>query len=256
VNTNTPRVIKMAYDVSADPHDHPAEVPTRPIVATPVTKQEIRIYSHSTLFYWWPAWAFGFAFALLSLAQEDILTADQKHASSSLGLSYISILLILIIFTNVKLRGINSVALLLGIAFITVLFAWFGWWDYIAKIIPHLSVHMDTGFYFVFSTVLWAIWLMFFFIFDRLTYWRVRPGQLTIEHLIGGGAESLDTNALRFQKLSSDLFRATLGWGAGDLQVTGVGQPGSTLYLPNVLLAGRKVQAVERLIAVKPDFTP
>jgi hypothetical protein len=44
---------------------------------------------------------------------------------------------------------------------------------------------------------------MMFFIFERMTYWRIRPGQLTIEHLIGGGAESFDTNALRFQKLNS-----------------------------------------------------
>jgi hypothetical protein len=63
------------------------------------------------------------------LAQEDILIADQRQANASLGLSYISILLLLIIFTNVKLRGVNSVALLSGIAFITVLFAWFRWWD-------------------------------------------------------------------------------------------------------------------------------
>ena len=28
--------------------------------------QEITIYSHSTLLYWWPAWAFGFVAALLN----------------------------------------------------------------------------------------------------------------------------------------------------------------------------------------------
>ena len=28
--------------------------------------QEISIYSHSTLLYWWPAWAFGFVIALLN----------------------------------------------------------------------------------------------------------------------------------------------------------------------------------------------
>lgn len=37
-----------------------------------------------------------------------------------------------------------------------------------------------------------------FFVFDRFTYWRIRPGQMTEEHLIGGGAESFDTNGLRF----------------------------------------------------------
>jgi hypothetical protein len=84
-----------------------------------------------------------------------------------------------------------------------------------------------------------------------VTYWRIRPGQLTVEHRIGGGAESFDT--LRFQKLSSDLFRTVLGLGTGDLQATGAPN-GSTLYMPNVTFAQRKVHAIERLIAVKPDF--
>ena len=113
----------------------------------------------------------------------------------------------MIVFTNVRLRGLNSVVVLLTLAFITVLLAWLGWWDDIAKLIPYLWVHMNTGFYLVFSTGLLIIWLMMFFVFDRLTYWRVRPGQMTEERLIGGGAESFDTNALRFQKHRSDFFR-------------------------------------------------
>jgi len=61
-------------------------------------------------------------------------------------------LLLLIVFTNVLLRGIHSVVALLTVGFISVLLAWFGWWDDIAKLIPYLSVHMNTGFYLVFSS--------------------------------------------------------------------------------------------------------
>jgi hypothetical protein len=93
---------------------------------------------------------------------------------------------------------------------------------------------MNTGFYLVFSSGLLIIWLMMFLVFDRLTYWRVRPGQMTEEHLIGGGAESFDTNGLRFQKHSSDFFRAVLGLGAGDLKATGSGERGATIEIPNV----------------------
>jgi len=32
---------------------------------------EIRVYSHSPLFYWWPVWLFGFIFALLTLMDGD-----------------------------------------------------------------------------------------------------------------------------------------------------------------------------------------
>jgi hypothetical protein len=222
----------------------------------PATLQEINIYGHSTLLYWWPAWALGFVIALLNAGQEEFLTtAPGSQPGSALGLTYLSVLLLLIVFTNVRLRGINSVVALLTLAFISVVLAWFGWWDDIAKLIPYLSVHMNTGFYLVFSTALLIIWLMMFFVFDRLTYWRIRPGQMTEEHLIGGGAESFDTNGLRFQKHSSDFFRAALGLGAGDLKATAAGERGPTIEIPNVMFAERKVHAIEKLIVVRPDRT-
>ena len=74
-----------------------------------------------------------------------------------------------------------------------------------------------------------------------------------VEYLIGDGAESFDTNGLHFQKLSSDLFRAALGFGSGDLKVTAAGNQALTTEIPNVIFADRKVQAIEKLIAVKPD---
>jgi hypothetical protein len=111
--------------------------------APAIAEQEIRIYSHSTLFDSWLAWVFGFVIALTSAGQEEFSSIDQRDQSSSrLGLAYILLLLILIIFTNVRLRGIKSVSVLLALGFVSVLLAWFGWWDKIAKIIPYLSVHM------------------------------------------------------------------------------------------------------------------
>jgi hypothetical protein len=235
---------------------HASIDPSVPVLTRPTALQEINIYGHSTLFYWWPAWAFGFLFAVLNAGQERYLaTAAGASPSSALGLTYLSIILLLIVFTNVRLRGLYSVVAMLAVSFITVLFAWLGWWDDIAKLIPYLSVHMNTGFYLVFATGLLLIWLLMFFVFDRLTYWRVRPGQMTEEHLIGGGSESFDTNGLRFQKLSSDLFRAALGFGAGDLKAIAAGERGASIEIPNVILASRKVQAIERLIAVKPEHT-
>jgi hypothetical protein len=188
--------------------------------------------------------------------QEQFLaTAEGARPSSALGLTFVSILLLLIVFSNVRLRGINSVVVLLSLVFIAVLLAWFGWWDDIAKLIPYLSVHMNTGFYLVFSTGLLITWLMMFFVFDRLTYWRVRPGQMTEERFIGGGAESFDTNSLRFQKHRADFFRVVLGLGAGDLRATTPGGSGAATEISNVLFVDRKVHAIERLISVKPEHT-
>jgi hypothetical protein len=235
--------------------DH-STVAAVPALSREARVEEIKIYSHSTLLYWWPAWVVGFVIAFLNAGQERLLaTATGSPPSSALGLTYLSVLLLLIVFTNVRLRGINSVVVLLALAFITVLLAWLGWWDNIVKLIPYLSVHMNTGFYLVFSTGLMIIWLMMFFLFDRLTFWRVRPGQMVEEHLIGGGAESFDSNGLRFQKHRSDFFRTALGLGAGDLMATVAGSGGTTIEIPNVIFVDHKIKAIEKLIAVKPDHT-
>ncbi len=240
----------MTQQVAIDQTD----AATHSVLPHAAAQQAITIYSHSTLLYWWPAWAFGFVIALLNAGQEKFLaTAQGAKPSSALGLTYLSLLLLLIVFTNVRLRGANSIVALLVVAFVIVLMSWLGWWDEIAMLIPYLSVHMNTGFYLVFSTALLIIWLAMFFVFDRLTYWRVRPGQMNVNHLIGGGAESFNANGLRFQKLKSDLFRATVGFDAGDLEATTV--DGAKIELFNVIFASRKVHAVEELIAVRPDHT-
>lgn len=232
----------------------PSEAAASATMPHPAHSPEIRIYSHSTLLYWWPAWAFGYVGAVLNVGQETFLaTAEGARPSSAVGLTFVAILLLLIIFTNVRLRGINSVVAILAVAFLAVLLAWLGWWDNIARMIPHLWVHMNTGFYLVFSTGLLVIWSLMFFVFDRMVFWRIRPGQMTVERMIGGGAESFDTNGLRFERLGSDFFRAVLGFGAGDLKATTLGDSGTTIEIPNVILVKRKVKAIERLISVKPE---
>jgi hypothetical protein len=94
----------MAQQLAIDQTD----VATTPELAKPVA-QQINIYGHSNLLYWWPAWAFGFLFALLNAGQEQFLAmAEGARPSSALGLTFVSILLLLIVFSNVRLRGITN----------------------------------------------------------------------------------------------------------------------------------------------------
>jgi hypothetical protein len=99
--------------------------------------------------------------------------------------------------------------------------------------------------------MLLIVWALAFFVFDRLIVWRVRPGQLIEERLVGGRARSYDTSGLRFEKRGQDFFHdIVLGLGAGDLLLN---TSKETIQIPNVLLVDRKVKAIERLIIVKPD---
>lgn len=74
------------------------------------------------------------------------------------------------------------------------------------------------------------------------------------ERFIGGQARSYDTNGLVFERQGQDLFHdIILGLGAGDLTLKIGGSNEETIQIPNVLFVNRKVKAIERLIAVKPD---
>ncbi|MBT3069326.1 hypothetical protein KKP04_00375 [Rhodomicrobium sp. Az07] len=225
----------------------------------PEALPELRIYSRSTIFYWWPIWLAGYiAAAITYLGGETFALSNGTeiiiHPNTGLGLTFIVILTLVMMLTNVKLRGIYSVVFILSCAFLTVVLGWLGWWDQIFALIPQLAVFMNFGFYFLFSTLLLAIWLARFLVFDKLVFWSVRPGQLTEERVIGGGEQSYDTRGMLFEQRSDDFFRHTiLGLGSADLLLMTTGARSEKIDIPNVLFADRKIREMQRLIAIKPD---
>jgi hypothetical protein len=219
---------------------------------------ELRIYSHSRLFYWWPVWVVGFLIALLTYAEGHLVELHGvkmwMSASKNPGVLFTVLVMMVVLFTNVSMRGVISVVTILAVMFLTVLFAYLGWWDEILRWIPYLSIHMNMGFYVFFSLALFIMWVLAFFVFDRLSFYRVRPGQMTLEYIIGGSERSWDTRGMVAELLPQDLFRNwILGLGTGDLHLMVTGARSEELIIPNVLFARRKVRAIQKLIAVKPE---
>lgn len=249
-------------DVPRDlpPMDEQANWTTADDLPAPGDKlPDIIIYSHSGLMYWWPVWAYGYicAIATYAMGRPFLNEAGETllvYPGSGLGLSFVAVLLVTLIATNAHLRGIYSVVALVTGALVFVTLAWAGLLDDIGRLIPEISVHMNAGFYVATSTALLIIWMASFFFFDRLTYWRVRPGQLTEERLIGDSAESFDTRGLLFEKHGEDFLRhRVLGLGSGDLRLTTAGAKKRTIEIPDVLFVDRTVDRVQRLIAVEPN---
>jgi len=239
--------------------DHSGQGDLRPSdLPDPTALPELRIYSRSAIFFWWPVWATGYILAAITYVFGEPLTVSNGtkilvHPNTGLGITFIVILALIMMFTNERARGIYSVVGLLSIAFLTVLFAWLGWWDNILRLIPQLSVYMNFGFYLTFSTLLLVIWLARFFFFDRLTFWSLRPGQLTEEHLIGSAEQSYDTRGMLFEQRANDFFRHIVGLGAADLLLITTGAKKEEIDIPNVLFANRKIRLMQRLIAIKPE---
>src|SRR5437588_31842 len=106
-------------------------------------RSELKVVQHSMLFYWWPVWAVGF-------------------------LLFVGVLLLVIVITNVPLRGLWSVVvivlLVLGVVIISLIqdawasiFHWFGL----------LDIHINAAGFLAVALVLFAIWAITVFWFDQ-----------------------------------------------------------------------------------------
>ena len=146
------------------------------------------------------------------------------HPSKDLGVIFTLMFFLVILITNVTVRGLSSVVVILALVLGVVLVLYFGWWDSWPTLVQPVSIHMNMGFYVCFSTMIFLVWAISTFVYDRLSYWRVTPGQITHEFLIGGAAKSYDTRGMVFEKHRNDLFRHwILGIGSGDLNISTTG---------------------------------
>lgn len=222
---------------------------------------EIRIYSHSTLFYWWPIWVVGYVLAALTYFEgqtRQFADADVViHPSKNLGVIYTIVFVLVVLMTNVTVRGLASAVVIAVTLALTFFFAYMDWWDDIFDALGKLAIFMNLGFYVFFSSAIFIVWISALLIFDRLNYWAFRPGQAVQYSVFGSGARSFDTHGMVVNKLRDDLFRHwLLGLGSGDLHISTAGAQRAEFVLPNVLFIGSKVPRIQQVVALKPDETP
>jgi hypothetical protein len=273
---------------------------TAPAPAAPTRSQDdvqIRIVSHSNLFYWWPVWAIGFILGLMTLlfgehmaivpagssAYQDAnvsvpnVDADFKgreiivlpakksldqdqlrqtkagghefkmHVSPNKGYGVIfaTVLLLVIVITNVPLRGMWSVVVIMLIIMLIIIFSLAHLWETILGWFFLLHVHINSAGYLFIAAVLLIVWLVTFVFFDQQVYIIFTTGQLKVCTEVGGGEQVYDTTGMTLEKQRSDLFRHwILGLGSGDLLVTTTGAAAHHFALPNVLFIGKKVQQI------------
>ena len=256
-----------------------------------VPDEEIRVYGHSNLFYWWPVWALGFLFALLTYlgdnrmkvvpagTQEERVTdaagqpreglvppagkdlpaqpgADGRgllvSANSKYGVIFVGAILLVIVITNFIFRGLVSV-LVIAAAAITVLFvALMNWSDDVLAALGGLDVRMNAGGYLALAVPLFLIWLFSTFVYDHYVYLIVTRGQVRIRKDIGDGEVAVDSSGLLLTKERDDLFRHwLLGLGTGDLHVKTGGPANLDFELNNVLFIGSKLARIQNLLREK-----
>jgi hypothetical protein len=178
---------------------------------------------------------------------------DIRMASSkSFGIVYVTVLLLVIFITNVPLRGLWSLFIIIFILLLSIIFAQSGVWEALLNQTKFLAIHINPGGYLSISVALFILWIVNFLFFDRQFYMIFTPGQVRVHLEIGAGETVYDTGGMVFQKQRSDLFRHwILGFGSGDLIVRPASSGTQHIDLPNVLSVGRRVKEIEKKLAEK-----
>ena len=281
----------------APPAAPPAGVAPEPVTQVGVPDEEIRVYGHSNLFYWWPVWAVGFLMALLTYLDghvmavvpagtqvesgqvlpgetkpRDVLVAPPGQsvppppgakggepeprlrvaANNNYGVVFVGILLLVVVVSNILLRGLAWIIAVAGIIIAVLVLALMGWWDPVLQWLGGLDIRMNAGGYLAIAVPLLLIWLFTVFVYDHYTYMIVTRSQVRIRQAIGEGELVVDTSGLLLTKERNDLFRHwLLGIGSGDLKIK-TGGPGNLDFeFFNVLFIGTKLNRIQDLLREK-----
>lgn len=268
-----------------------------------MVREEITIYSHSNLFYWWPVWAVAFILAGLTMfspyvmaivpadsearrtwqvrsaAGEDtkdregvLVRLDGKHhlpperkvdgqlpeperphlkvaGDKNYGVLFVVILLFVIGTTNVPLRGLWSVVVILAIVLLLLVTERSGYLGQLIELARMIDIRMNLAGYVFVGIGLLIPWLQAYLVFDRQVYIRFSPGQMRVVTAVGSGEQVYDTQGMTVEKQRGDFFRHFfIGFGSGDLIVRTSGAQAHQFELHNVLAISRKVAQIEEML--------
>ena len=175
------------------------------------------------------------------------------HMSSTknLGVLFATVLLLIILVSNVPMRGLWSLVLILFVFLLSVIFALADVWDKILEHFSQLQIFINAGGYFFISGILFLLWAFTIFVFDHRTFVSFTSGQVRVALAVGAGDTVYSTEGMTFQKKQDDLFRHWIvGLGSGDL-IIHRSNTNQELDMPNVLFVGSKIREIERLIKEK-----
>jgi len=171
---------------------------------------------------------------------------------SGYGVFFIVVVLLVVFITNVPIRGLWSVVVVVTVLLGTIILALAGWWDDILELAGHSHVYINAFGYLAIALPLLVLWLVVVLFFDRQMYMVFVPGQLRVCQEIGSGEVVYDTHGMAVAKRRSDLFRHwLLGIGSGDLLVKTAGANSRQFEMQNVLFVGNKLQVIQQMLQTR-----
>jgi len=217
-----------------------------------VGADQIVIYGHSSLLYWWPVWLVSFALAGVTYAEGDRSGGVTVSNTNGPGVVFVATFLAVAISSTVIFRGMVSVVAVVLLITFAVAFGWFGWWGQILGFIGGLEIRINAAGYLCVAIPLFLAWLAVVGLYDRQHYVVFGRGQIRYVLEVGDSEVVMPAEGAIVEKKRSDAFRHwVLGWGAGDLVIRSGGHNTPTIELKNVLQIHRKLRVIDKLLREK-----
>jgi hypothetical protein len=251
------------------------EAPVKIIADQPRRPVDIRIYSHSSLLYWWPVWALAFLLALWTILENrymavvpDGVTIEANTITAPEGVSleqrlvhvsrsplpgaiFVTVLLFVAIFSNASLRGPWALFFGASVVALVLLLSWLQWWGPISRWIGMLRIYINLGGYLTIAVPLFLVWVATIFFFDRRTYIVFSAGQLRLRDRLGEAEKVFDAMSVTFEKQAYNWFCRLVGLGAGDLILRAGGSNREVYEMPNVVRVGRWLRLIEERLQTR-----
>src|SRR5262245_7550928 len=241
-------------------------VANAPARGTPTTSgpRAIRIYEYPDMVYWWPIWLTSLAGTFLTyLFGENFPIGDKSlkiYTNPWLGIVFLAIMFGVLIFTQLRARGIYAIIMILALAVVGLLVHMAVGWVFIWDLLTLVKVHMNMAFYVMVFAISFVIWFYVTFIHSRLTYGIVNPGEIGWRSPLTGAFETFKPLNFQVLKRSDDVIvhkilgLGFLALGTGDIDVKFDTPGGGSQHhtFRNVLRPDKKVTAMQALIAAEP----
>ena len=247
--------------MSAEPQNSPRPPAAQPAavavynVARPGAEEkvdQIVVYGHSNLLYWWPVWLVSFVLAGATYSEGDVSGGVTVSNSNGPGVLFLVTLLAVAVSSTVLLRGMVSVVAAVLVIAVAMAFAWFGWWGSILGLLGGLEIRINAAGYLCLGVPLFLAWLAVVCLYDRQHYVIFGRGQIRYVQEVGESEMVMPAEGAVVEKKRSDAFRHwVLGLGAGDLVIRSGGHNGPRIELKNVLHIRRKLAVIDKLLREK-----
>jgi hypothetical protein len=242
-------------DATAPSPAHPPGTVTVNNIMRPAAKEgadQIVIYGHSSLLYWWPVWLVCFILAGASYAEGDRAGGVTVSNNNVPGVVFVLTLLAVAVSSTVLLRGLVSVVAAVSMVAVAVALSWFGWWGAILGFVGGLEIRINAAGYLCIGIPLFVAWLLVIGVYDRMHHVTFGRGQIRYVLEVGDGEVVMPSEGAVVEKKRSDAFRHwVLGLGTGDLMIRSGGPNSPAIELKNVVRIRSKLTVIDRMLREK-----